>query len=325
MRRREFIAFVAAAASWPKGAYAQAPKKGIIAWLSPGAEKGSMIYAGHFLEGMRDLGYTDGRDFEMLYRFSDGYQDRLPRLTEEIIQRHPDVIVATAVVAAATAKRATSTIPIVCPALADAVHLGLVASEARPGGNITGVEPYVAGLPAKQMQFVRELMPGAAMVGVLNDLRDPKTPPQVKELEDAARAIGVTTVVAGADGPDDLERALQALVSNRVAIVVVLQSSTLLVRSGQIAASALAKGLPTICGYREHVLAGSLMSYGIDLRWCFHRGAYFVDKILRGTPAGELPVEFPTKLLLSLNLKTAAALKVTVPPLLIAQADEVIE
>jgi putative ABC transport system substrate-binding protein len=278
-----------------------------------------------FLQGMRDLGYVEGRDFDVVYRFSEGYQDRLPALAEELVKLNPNAILASAVVAAAAARNATSSIPIVCPALADAVHLGLVASEARPGGNVTGIEPYVAGLPAKQIELAREIIPGASTVGLLTNINDPKAPPQVQELETTGRALEVKVLSADANQPEDIDNALQFLARARVDVVIVLQTSMLISENAQISQSALAKRLPTVYGYREHVVAGGLISYGVDLRWCFHRSAYFVDKILHGTPAGDLPVEFPTKVVLSVNLRTAKALGLAVPPSLLARADEVIE
>jgi putative ABC transport system substrate-binding protein len=165
----------------------------------------SSRFTGSFLEGMRDLGYVEGRDFVMAYRFSEGFQDRLPALTEEVVRLKPDVILAAAVITAVTARKVTAEIPIVCPALADGVHLGLIASEARPGGNVTGIEPYVAGLPAKQMELGREIVPGASKIGLLTNLQDPKAPPQVQELEAAARALEVHTVAADANRPEEIE------------------------------------------------------------------------------------------------------------------------
>jgi putative tryptophan/tyrosine transport system substrate-binding protein len=205
------------------------------------------------------------------------------------------------------------------------VHLGLVVSDARPGKNVTGIEPYVAGLPAKQMQFVREIMPHAHKVGVLTDLNDPKAPPQLQELQAAGRTMDVHVLVAGVGRPAEIEEKLQTLAKQRVEVAIVLQTSMLLSERRLIADSALAKGLPTIYGYREHTLAGGLLSYGVDLRWCFHRSAYFVDRILRGTAPGDLPVEFPTKMLLTVNLKTARTLGLTPPPMLLTRADEIIE
>jgi putative tryptophan/tyrosine transport system substrate-binding protein len=320
IRRREFITLLGAAA-WPSAARAQASPKGpTIAWIGTSPQLNASFIE-NFLRGMRELGYAEGRNFEMLYRFTDGYQERLPALTEEVIRLKPDVILAAAVIYAVAARKATSTIPIVTPALADAVHLGLIASEARPGGNVTGIEPYVAGLPAKQIEFAREIVPGASKVGLLTNLN----PAQAQELEASARAAKIKIVSADANRPDDLDGALRILSDERVDVVIVLQTSMLLAYGRQIAVSALEKRLPTVYGYREHVVAGGLISYGVDLRWCYYRGAYFVDRILRGTAPGDLPIEFPTQMFLAVNLKTASALGITVQPMLLARADEVIE
>jgi putative tryptophan/tyrosine transport system substrate-binding protein len=175
----------------------------LIAWLSGGTTDVIKPFAATFLDGMREFGYVEGRDFEMAYRFAEGLLDRLPALAEEIVRLEPNVILAAAVSAAVPARKATSAIPIVCPALADAVHLGLIVSEARPGGNVTGIEPYVAGLPAKQMELVREIAPGARQVGLLTNLQDPKAPPQAQELEAAAKVLEVT--IKAADVNSDRE------------------------------------------------------------------------------------------------------------------------
>jgi len=327
VRRRELLTLLAGtAAGWSTSALSQTARKpAAIAWISGNNEKSGMIYAGYFLNGMRDLGYVEGRTFTMSYHFSGGYQDRLPSLAEEVVRLNPNVIVGSAVVAAVAARKVTSTIPIVCPALADAVHLGLVESEARPGGNVTGVEPYVPGLPAKQMEIAREIASGARSVGLLTDLKDPKTPPQVQELEAAGRALDVKVITAGASQPDGIVGALQKLMTERVDVIIVLQSTMLLGNSRPIAETASQLRVPVIYGYREHVVAGGLMSYGVDLRWCFHRGAYFVDKILHGAAPRDLPVEFPTKLLLSVNLKAANAIGFRISEAFLLRADEVIE
>ena len=262
------------------------PRNERFGWLSGSASKVARLFADDFLAGMQAA-------TSMVSRYAEGIQDRLPIFAKEIVGLKPDVIVAGAVNAAVPAHSATSVIPIVCPALADAVHLGLIASEARPGGNITGIEPYVAGLPAKQIEFAREIAPSATRVGLLTNLHDPKAPPQRQELVAAAKALGLTTAEADVNNPGDVESAAKALTSARVDVLIVLQTGLLLSVGRQIAELAQANGLPTVYGYREHVLDGGLISYGVDLRWCYRRGAYFVDKILHGTPPGELPVEFP--------------------------------
>jgi putative ABC transport system substrate-binding protein len=326
-RRKFLVAVGGAAAAWPVEPWSQvtAKERQRIGWLSGSPSKVAKSFADDFLDGMRGFGYVDGRDFDFVPRYAEGFQDRLPGLAQEIVALKPVAIVAAALNAAIPARAATKGIPIICPALADAVHLGLIATEARPGGNVTGIQPYVAGLPAKQMELVREIAPGARRIGLLTNLHDPKAPPQRQELQEAAEALELTITEADANNPGQIESAMQTLTSSPVDVVIVLQTGLFLGAGQQIAQLATAKRLPTVYGYREHVVAGGLISYGVDLRWCYHRAAYFVDKILRGTPPGELPVEFPTKMVLSINLKTAKSLGITIPPALLGRADEVIE
>jgi putative tryptophan/tyrosine transport system substrate-binding protein len=328
MRRREFITLLggAAALAWPLRAVAQVGgRRPVVAWLSLGERNASWNFVQSFLQGMRDFGYTEGSNFDFVPRFADGYIERLPPLAQELVQLRPSVILAPASGPAVAAKAATATIPIVSPALADAVHLGLVASVSRPGGNVTGITPYVEGLPAKQMELAREVVPGAARVGVLANSSDPKAPPQLQELEAAGRDLGAKVVAADANVPDALERAFRKLAEARIDVMVVLQTSMLVTERRRIAALAAATRLPAVYGYREHVDDGGLISYGVNLRACFRRGAYYVHKILNGVAPGDLPIEFPTNLELVINLKTANALGLAVSPTLIARADVVIE
>ena len=325
--RRDIISvLVGTAVAWPLVALGQnATKRPLIGWLSSATRAYSDSKAAVFLQALRELGYVESQNFDIVYRSSDNYQDRLPALAEELVRLKPDVILAIAVAAVVPARKATSTIPIVSPALADAVHLGLIVSEARPGGNVTGIEPYVPGLPKKQLEIAREVVPGARSVGLLTNSVDPKAPPQLKELEAAAQALEVKLIAKDANRVDEVEGALQSLADEKVDVVIVLQTSMLISQTRPIAESAIAKRLPTVYGYREHVVDGGLISYGVDLRWCYRRAAVFVDKILRGSAPGDLPVEFPTNVMLSINLKIARALGLTVPPTLLARADEVIE
>jgi putative ABC transport system substrate-binding protein len=228
MRRRQFISLLGAAAACPLAARAQVSfgKRPLIAWLSGGATAVAGRFAADFVDGMRELGYVEGQNFDMVYRYAEGFQDRLPALAQELVQLKPEVIVAAAINVAVPVRHATSTIPIVCPALADAVHLSLIASEARPGGNVTGIEPYVAGLPAKQMEFAREIVPGAHRVGLLTNLQDPKAPPQRHELVSAAKALEVTVVEADVNRPEEIERTWQAIAREHVDVVIVLQSGS---------------------------------------------------------------------------------------------------
>ena len=238
---------------------------------------------------------------------------------------NPRFILAAATGQAVAAKNATATIPIVTPALADAVHLGLIASEARPGGNVTGITPYVSGLPAKQLELAREIVPGARRIGVLNDINDPKGPPQWEELQAAGRLLEVSVTATEVRSPDDLVKAIQGLREQQPDAVIVLQTSMLLSERQKIAALAAAMRLPMIYGYREHVVDGGLISYGVDLRDCFRRSAVYVDKILKGAAPGDLPVQLASKFELVVNLKTANALGLTIPEPFLQHADEVIE
>jgi putative ABC transport system substrate-binding protein len=292
MKRRQFITLLGgAAAAWPLSALAQVPhKRPVLVWLTGTSQTSSEPSVAAFLKGMRELGYVEGSDFDLLYRVSDGYADRIPSLAEDVVRLKPDVILATAPDTAVAVRKLTSTIPIVTGALADPVHLGLIASEARPGGNVTGIEPYLTGLPAKQMELAREIVPGASKIGLLTNLQDPKAPPQAQELTTAAKALEVEIATADANRPGEIDGALHGLARQRVDVVIVLQTSMLLSERDQIVAWELANRLPMVFGYPHFTRAGGLVSYGVDISWCFYRSAYFVDKILRGTAlTGRVP------------------------------------
>ena len=282
-------------------------------------------YIDRFLAGMRELGYVEGRDFDMTYAMADFHADRLPQVTAQLVKLAPDVILAGGTLEAVAARNATATIPIVVGALADPVALGFATSEARPTGNVTGITPYVKGLPAKQLELAREVVPGATRIGLIDDVTDPKAHPQQQEIEAAGRTLDIEIVPAEVRTAADIDAAYQALASAGVQAVVVEQSNMLLFARQPIAEAAATKRLPTVYGYREHVEAGGLISYGINLDWCQHRAAYYVDKILKGVKPSDLPIEFPTHLELVINLKTAKALGLQISPMLLARADEVVE
>ena len=329
MRRRAFGMLLggmaAASTSRPSLPLAQTRSRPLIAWLGSGPQWSASKYINLLREGLRDLGYIDGQNIDIVSRLAEGYVERLPALAEEIVSLKPVVIVAGAVDAAIAARKSTTTVPIVSGALADAVHLGLVASFARPGGNVTGVTPYVEGLPAKQMELAREVVPGAARIGLLGNWIDPKAQPQRQELEAVAPKFGVAIVAPEVRGPDDVPTAIQALARERVNVVIVMQTAMILGERQRIASLLAADRLPAVYGYREHVDAGGLISYGVDLAWCWRRAAVFVGKILKGAAPGDLPLEFPTKLEMVVNLKTAKTLGLTIPATLLTRADEVVE
>jgi len=243
-----------------------------------------------------------------------------------MVERAPDVILAGATLEAVAASKATSTIPIVVAVLADPIALGFTTSGARPTGNVTGIMPYVKGLPSKQIELARELVPGATRIGLIDDVTDPKAHPQRQEIEATARGLEIEIVPAEVRTAADIDAAFQALALAGVQAVVVEQSNmTGSAASKPLAQAAASKRLPTVYGYRQNVDAGGLVSYGVNLDWCNHRAAYYVDKILKGAKPSDLPIEFPTHLELVINLKTAKALGLTVPSSLLVRADEVIE
>jgi len=329
MKRREFITLLGgAAAAWPLVSRAQVSRKRpLIGRLSSGSKDVPPVakYIDRFLAGMRELGYVEGRDFDMTYAMADFHADRLPQVTAQLVKLAPDVILAGGTLEAVAARKATATIPIVVGALADPVALGFATSEARPTGNVTGITPYVKGLPAKQLELAREVVPGATRIGLIDDVTDPKAHPQQQEIEAAGRTLDIEIVPAEVRTAADIDAAYQALASAGVQAVVVEQSNMLLFARQPIAEAAATKRLPTVYGYREHVEAGGLISYGINLDWCQHRAAYYVDKILKGVKPSDLPIEFPTHLELVINLKTAKALGLQISPMLLARADEVVE
>jgi putative ABC transport system substrate-binding protein len=312
----------------PRAVLAQATgRRFLVGYLSFPTKDNPLAvrYLGDFLTGMRELGYTEGKDFEMVYRYADLRADRLPQLATELVQLKPDVLVGVATINAVALKKATDTIPIVSGALADPIELGLIESYAHPGRNVTGIMPYVKGLPTKQLEIARELVPGAIRIGLLDDVTDPKARPQRREIEAAGQNMEIQIIPAEVRTAADVGQAYESFSTAHAEVVVAEQSSMLVTARQVIADVAAAKKLPTLYGYKEHVEVGGLLSYGVNLDWCFNREAYFVDKILSGAKPADLPVEFPTKLELWANLKTAKALGLKIPPTLLVQADKIIE
>ena len=326
INRRSVITFLGGATLWPFATHpALSRDRPLIAYLAGAKQPAIAGLVSAFQDGLRELGDIEGRTYDIVYRFADGHDERLPGLAAELVQLKPAVIFAGAVNSASAARSVTTTIPIVCAALADAVHLGLIASYPHPGGNVTGIAPYMEGLPSKQMELALEVVPGARRVGLLGNMNDPKAPPQRDEIEGVGRKLEINVARPEVRGPDDLDAAIQALASARADVVIVLQTSLTLSERRKIAELAIGSRLPTICGYRENVDDGGLISYGVDLRWAARRAAEHVHKILNGAVPSDLPVEFPTHPEMVINLKTAKALGLTIPPILLAHADEVIE
>jgi putative ABC transport system substrate-binding protein len=328
MRRRDFGLLFCVATLAPRTLFAQAtssqPRVGWLLFPTKDAPL-SVRYVGEFWDGMRELGYVEGQNIEMLYRYADFHADLMPQLAVELAQLKPDVLVASATLNAVALKKTTDTIPIVVAALADPIELGLIESYAHPGGNVTGIMPYVNGLPTKQLELARELVPGATRMGLVDDVTDPKAIPQGREIRAAGEKLEIEIIPGEVRTAADIGQAYETFSMGNAEIVVVEQSSMLVNASPVIAEAAAAKKLPTLYGYHEHVQAGGLISYGVNLDWCFHRAAYFVDRILKGAKAADLPVEFPTTLELWINMKTAKALGLKIPPVVLLRADNIIE
>jgi len=329
VKRRELITLLGGAASsctWPFAALAQAPvSRSQIAFLGASAPAPSAKVIGAFIEGMRALGYTEGRDFDMAYRWAEGYMDRLPALAQELVRVKPDVIVTASIQSTVAVNEATKTIPIVGVLLDDPVGLGLIKSDAKPGSNVTGLLSSLPGLPAKQLELARDLIAGAGRIGLLVNTANVYGLIQRQEMETAGATMALTIIPVETRTPEDLNQVFPALARERADIVIVLRDPLFFAQRRTLAAGALAARLPTIYSYREAVDDGGLISYGINFPQNFRRGADYVVKILKGAKPGDLPVEFPTKLEFVINMPTAKALGLTVPPALLARADEVIE
>jgi putative tryptophan/tyrosine transport system substrate-binding protein len=328
VKRREFITFLGGAAAWSSVGSAQTARKrptiGTFVQGTPTQNKG-LRFRQSFLDGLQELGDIQGRDFDIIIQPAGSTSD-LAKAAEQLVQLNPDVILAAASATALAAKQATSTIPIVVAALGNPVALGLAVSDSRrPRGNLTGIMPYVQGLPAKQLEFARELIPGASKIGIVNDTSDIKATPQWDEINAAASKLEITIVGADARRPEDIDPTFRKFKAEGVDVVIVLQANSLILDRAQIAISAAATLLPTVFGYREHAESGGLISYGVNLEYCFRRAASYVHYILKGTSVADLPIEFPTKLELIINLRTAKTLGLDVPPTLLTRADEVIE
>ncbi|HXV83984.1 MAG TPA: ABC transporter substrate-binding protein [Candidatus Binatia bacterium] len=279
-----------------------------------------------FRQGLRDLGYIEGKDIIIEYRFAEGKSDRIPMLAAELISRKVDIIVASGTPVAQGAKAATRTIPIVFAGVADPVGTGLVTSLARPGGNITGVTPISAELSAKRLELLKETDPKVSRVVVLStaDYPLPVKTDTLNEMEGAARILGLQLQLLEVRGANDFERAFAAMRRERAEAFTVLPIPLFLIERRRIVDFATKSRLPTIFHWREYVEAGGLMSYGADADDLFRRAATYVDKIFKGAKPADLPVEQPTKFEFIINLKTAKQIGLTIPPNVLARADKVI-
>ncbi len=338
MRRRDFITFLAGAAiAWPGGGQAEsATKVARVGFLSPGSEPSHARdpRAQAFYQAMRELGWVEGTTITYERRFAEGLFDRLPELARELAQSDVAAIATASTSPALAAKAATSTIPIVIMDPGDPVAAGLVRSLSRPGGNVTGISSIAPELAAKRLEILKDIAPAVSRVGMLYNAAVPPAEVALKEMLEASALLGVvlrplpiraTGMPAGAASAPGFDEALQTIVTEQIDGLVIFADPLTHQHAAIIVGFMTEHRLPALYAGREFVDAGGLISYGPNYPGMFRRGAYFVDRILRGSKPADLPVELPTKLELVINLKTAKALGLPVPAAQLARADEVIE
>ena len=324
MRRRDFIAALSGAAAVPLAARAQQAGKPTIGWLGESTPAGQREWVAAFVQRLNELGWTVGRNVAIEYRWAEGRNERFADLVDELVRLKVDIIVTQGTPAVIAAKRATSVIPVVFSIAGNPVANGLVASLARPGGNVTGLTNQTADLAGKRIELIRETVPGLRRLAIIANVDNPSVALDVHEVEAAARTLSVEVKTSAIRRAEDIADVFAEL-AGRADAVYVAGDPLVTTNRNRIAILAAGARLPTMLGNRENVDAGGLMSYGPSLPDLHRRAGDFVDKILRGSNPADLPVEQPIKFDLVINLITAKALGLTVPPTLLARADEVIE
>jgi putative ABC transport system substrate-binding protein len=328
MRRREFITLLGgAAAAWPLTVSAQQPAMPIIAVLNGGSADASAHYAAAFRKGLNETGYVEGQNVMVEYHWLEGQYDRLPALVADLVRRGVTVIATPASVGSAlTAKAATATIPIVFGVAQDPVRLGLVASLARPGGNVTGINFFNTEVIAKRLRLLHDLVPKAVRVAVLvNPANAPTTESTLRDVQKAAATIGLQIQILKATTIGEIDAAFATIARERPDALFVAPDTFFDSRPVQFATLTARDRIPATYGNRDYVAAGGLMSYGTDLAEMFHQVGVYTGGILKGAKPADLPVLQSTKFKFVINLQTARALGITVPPGVISVADEVIE
>ena len=329
MRRREFITLLGgAAATWPLGARAQKPERmrriGVLMPLAENDLEAQRRIAA-FAQALQDMGWSAGRTLVLETRYAHGKPEPLPLLANELVRSNVDVIVTQAAQPVEAAIKATSTIPIVMASVGDAVGGGYVASLARPGGNVTGQTLIATGQSAKRLQLLKDVSPDINRVAVIWNRNASGHRLQFKEMEAAAPVLGIDLLSLPITTSSEVEVALRAVDQDRAQAIVMMEDPTIQASRARIVEFAMRKRMPSIGEFRPMVAAGGLMSYGGDQVQMWRDAAAYVDKILKGAHPGDLPVQQPTRFTLAINLKTANALGLAVPPILLAVADEVIE
>jgi putative tryptophan/tyrosine transport system substrate-binding protein len=325
MRRREFIGVVGGTAAWPLVARAQQASIPVVGYLATGPANPNTRFETAFRKGLSSTGYTDGKNVAIEYRWAEGQYARLPKLATDLVERGVAVIHAGGLVSALAAKAASSTTPIVFNVGADPVKAGLVASFNRPGGNLTGVAGLIEALGPKRLGLLNELLPKVPVIGVLANASNPTAQTQVEEIKAAAQTIARQLYVVSVRDKNDLDTDFTILAQDGVGALLVVPDPVLIENRAQIVALAARHAIPAIYPVRDFADAGGLVSYGTDLADAMRQGGVYTGEILRGAKPSDLPVVQSVKLELIINLKTAKALGLEIPPQLLARADEVIE
>ena len=325
MKRREFITLLGAAASWPLAARAQQPAKTPrVGYIRAGTPNNDQVRE-EFVRGMRDVGYVEGRNITYEFRYYGDDIESIPSMINDLLSAKVDVIVAGGAPAIRAAQTATQSIPIVMGAVSDPLDIGLIAGLARPGGNTTGLSILSAELTVKRLELLREVMPQAVRIAILQQPANPGHPIFIKEIEPAAGLLGFIYRIWEARGSEDFAPSFALMRAWPADAIFVLDDASFIAARAGMAAAAADHRLPLICGFREMTEAGCLFSYSASLKDMWYRSAVFVDKIIKGAKPSDLPVQQGTKFEFVVNLKTARVLGFDVPPILLARADEVIE
>ena len=326
MKRREFVTLIGGvAAAWPLVAHAQQPAMPVIGFLGAASTGPFAPQVAAFRQGLDEAGYVEGRNVTIEYRWAEGQYDRLPAMAAELVHRQVAAIVAFPIPAAIAAKAATATIPIVFNVAGDPVRLGLVAGLARPGSNATGVNTFLAELGAKQLGLLRELLPTAARIGVLVNPTNANVEGVTRDVTAAAAKLGVQIDVVQASDSRDIEAAFATLVRNKANALLIGSDVFFISRRVQLATLTTRHAIPAVQNVREFAEVGGLMSYGTSLPEAFRQLGVYTGRILKGATPADLPVVQSSKFEFVINLPTARALGLDVPPTLLARADEVIE
>jgi putative tryptophan/tyrosine transport system substrate-binding protein len=327
VRRREFIVTLGGAAvAWPLAARAQQPAVPVIGYLHSGSSSPYAHLVAAFRQGLREAGYEEGRNVAIDFRWAEGRYDRLPALAADLVSRRVALIVTGGGdPPPLAAKSATSTIPVVFTSSSDPVKLGLVDSLNRPGGNLTGVHLFTSLLGTKRLELIRQLLPTTPLIAVLVNPKNPNAEPAATELQDAARTLGQSISLVRASNETEIDAAFATLSGRRISALVVNTDPFFLARRDQFVSLAAKSAVPTIYAQREFVVAGGLISYGVSLTDGYRQVGIYAGRILKGEKPADLPVMQPTRFEMVINLKTAKALGLNVPPMVLALADEVIE